>query len=944
MSTNNFAEEEERVLEMWKKKGIFDLVQKKESPEGDFVFYEGPPTANAKPALHHVLARVFKDVIPRYKAMQGFHIDRKAGWDTHGLPVELQVEKKLGISGKPQIENIVPGDAVESIKKFNAECKDMVWGFLDEWTRLTERIGFWLDLKDPYVTYENQYIESLWWVFKQMWDKGLVYQSHKVVPYCNRCGTALSSHEVAQGYQTVKDRSVFVKFPVPRGVQGKPTYILSWTTTPWTLPGNVALAVGENVDYVYVDTGDETLILAKNRLEILEGEYKVVKEVKGSKLVGFSYEPLFDVNSLKSDTSYKVYVADFVTDVDGTGVVHTAVMYGEDDYVLGESLGLPKFHTVDGEGNFVDEVSGLAGKYVKDKETEQGVIDHLTQNNLLFGEEMYEHEYPFCWRCKTPLLYYARDSWFVRVTDVKDRLVANNQTINWEPSHIKDGRFGEWLNNIRDWAISRERYWGTPLPIWVCECGEIRCVGSASELGVEVELHRPYVDEVELDCEKCDKKMKRVPEVMDVWFDSGSMPIAQFGFPHKEGSEDELNNHYPADYISEGIDQTRGWFYTLLSVATLLEKEAPYKNVICLGHILDGKGFKMSKSKGNVVEPWEVINTHGVDALRWHFFSMSAAGEPKRFDMKGVDQAKRRTLMIVWNVVKFYELYKDNATGKMADTALDRWVLSRLAETTQTVAGYLDNYDVTRATRALHDFITEVSTWYVRRSRGRFKSGEAGVVDVLRHVLLETAKLMAPFTPFIAERVYGAVGGPEPQGYQGKESVHLESWPEVGNVEEELLKAMQQTRDVVEMGMRLRAENSMKVRQPLSAIAVDGVKLDEEYVEILKEELNVKAVEFTKNDWPSHEDKGMTVGLNIALNDELKLEGVARELVRTINGMRKDAGLTITDRISLVVSESGKTVFDAHEEYILTSTKSDSVEFGDGGEVEVGDIAISIKK
>ena len=935
MSTNDFAKEEEEVLKYWKEKDIFGLVQKKDSPEGDFVFYEGPPTANAKPALHHVLARVFKDVIPRYKTMQGFHVDRKSGWDTHGLPVELQVEKKLGISGKPQIENIVPGNPIESIKKFNGECREMVWGFLDEWKQLTERIGFWLDLDEPYVTYENQYIESLWWVFKQMWDKGLVYQSHKVVPYCNRCGTALSSHEVAQGYKTVKDRSVFVKFKI---VDEKNTYILSWTTTPWTLPGNVALAVGEDVDYVYVEAGDETLVLAKNRLEILEGDYKVVKEVKGSKLVGLKYDALFDVESLKSDTSYQVYVADFVTDVDGTGVVHTAVMYGEDDYVLGESLGLPKFHTVNEEGNFVDEVSGLAGKYVKDKEIEQAIFEHLAKHNNLFGEELYEHEYPFCWRCKTALLYYARDSWFIRVSDVRDRLVANNQTINWEPAHIKDGRFGEWLNNIRDWAISRERYWGTPLPIWVCECGEMKCVGSANELGVsDVELHRPYVDEIEIDCEKCNKKMKRVSEVMDVWFDSGAMPIAQWGFPHKEGSEELLNSHYPADYISEAIDQTRGWFYTLLSIATLLEKEAPYKNVICLGHILDAKGEKMSKSKGNVLDPWEVIEVHGVDALRWHFFSMSAAGEPKRFDLKGVDQAKRRTLMILWNVVKFYELYKDvNEAGEMADTPMDRWVLSRLAETTRSVSGYLDAYDIIRATRTLHDFITEVSTWYVRRSRARFKAGEVGVVEVLRHVLASTSKLMAPFTPFIAERIYGAVGG-------AQDSVHLDEWPEVGEIDEELLKAMQQTRDVVEMGMRLRAENGMKVRQPLAALAIDGAQLEDAYVEILKEELNVKEVLFGKQTWPSHEDKGVTVALNIELNDALKREGVARELVRTINGMRKEAGLTITDRINLVVSESGKVIFDEHEEYILTSTKADAVEFGGGGEVEVGDISLGLR-
>ncbi len=928
---NDFAQEEERILANWKKNDIFGLVLKKNSPNGNFVFFEGPPTANAKPALHHVLARVYKDVILRYKTMQGYRVDRKAGWDTHGLPVELQVEKKLGISGKPQIETIVPNDVNASISLFNAECKKMVWDFLDEWNRLTERVGFWVDLEHPYVTYENQYIESVWFVFKQLYDKGLVYQSYKIVPYCSRCGTALSSHEVALGYKEVIDCSVFVKFEV---VGEKNTYIVSWTTTPWTLPGNVALAVGEDIEYVYVATGHETLILAKNRMHILEGEKEIIRSCRGFDLVHLSYKPLFEIPSLVSETSYKVYSADFVTDSDGTGIVHTAVMYGEDDYALGEEIGLPQFHTVDESGNFVDEVgNGLSGNYVKDKATEQKIIEYLQHIGALMAQENYTHDYPFCWRCSTPLLYYARDSWFIRVSAFRDQLIKNNESVNWEPAHIRDGRFGEWLLQIRDWAISRERYWGTPMPIWQCEsCEKELCVGSVAEIGITsaIELHRPYIDAVHITCE-CGGVMKRVSEVLDVWFDSGCMPIAQWGFPAVSGSEDALNTHYPADYIAEAIDQTRGWFYTLLSVATLLEKPAPYQNVICLGHILDSKGEKMSKSKGNVIDPWNVINEHGVDALRFHLFTMSAAGEPKKFDIQGVDQVKRRTLMILWNVVMFYNLYKHDVCEEniYADSVLDRWALTRLDQTISEVTKHLDSYDVTRAGRVIHDFITDISVWYIRRSRDRFKSHERGVANVLRHIVRDVARMMAPFTPFLAERIYEVVGGVE-------QSVHLSDWPEMRQqeIDDVCISTMQKVRDVCELGLRARATASIKIRQPLSRLSVVGVTFEDSFGLIIQEELNVKKIVSEKLEGDgiiTVSEGSITVSLDTRISDELLCEGIAREIVRTVNTMRKDAGLSVGDRITLRISADPKLQekLELHRSYICSATLADSWMFVD---------------
>ncbi len=896
----SFKDSEENVLAEWEKRDIEHKVLAKESPKGNFVFFEGPPTANAAPALHHVLTRVYKDVVLRFRAMQGYHVDRKAGWDTHGLPVELQVEKKLQISGKPMIENIIAGNPRESIIAFNKECKDMVWSNVSDWEKLTKRIGYWLDTKDPYITYDNNYIESVWWVMKQLWDKNLVYKGHKVVPFCTRCGTALSSHEVAQGYKTTTDTSVYVKFKVA----GSPNeYLLSWTTTPWTLPGNVALAVGSDITYSYVQVGDEVWILSSKQLAIIEGEYSVIKEVKGSDLIGLQYEPLFNVADLQTEKSYKVYGAEFVTDTDGVGIVHTAVMYGEDDYYLGLEIGLPQHHTVSEEGVFVGVHADLDGKKVKDPATEKTILEYLEKKNLLIAKLPYKHEYPFCWRCSTPLLYYARSSWFIKMENMRSAMLERNANVRWEPEYIRDGRFGEWLANARDWAISRERYWGTPLPIWECACGEMECVGSRAQVGMDssVDLHRPFVDDVTIPCRSCGKDMHRVKEVLDVWFDSGAMPIAQWGFPAQENSEAQLNTHYPADYICEAIDQTRGWFYTLLAIATLLERPAPYKNVICLGHLLDSKGEKMSKSKGNVIVPWEIINEHGVDPLRWYLFSSSSAGEPKRFDLQGLEQAKRRTLMILWNVADYYSLFASLDDGKPSDEThvLDQYIVGRTKETVARVTEAMEHYDVTRATRILHDLVDDTSTWYVRRSRDRFKDGDVQAVRTLREVLHTIARMFAPFTPFFAESLYARVP-------HVAESVHLDHWPSdlmVTEQEKTAMSEMKRARAVIELGLALRAGAKIKIRQPLQVLSVDQ-EFGAAYQEIIADELNVKQVVTAASfdgEWVTTTQDGYTVSLNTTIDENLQNEGIVRELTRTINGMRKNQQMTLQDRIVVMV-------------------------------------------
>jgi isoleucyl-tRNA synthetase len=916
---NAFVAMEESVLNFWDDAKIFAKSIKQDSPKGDFVFFEGPPTANGMPGIHHVLARAFKDVLPRYKTMNGYHVERKAGWDTHGLPVELQVEKQLGISGKPDIEKY-------GIKEFNQKCQESVWVYLDEWQKLTRRIAFWVDMEHPYVTYENYYIESLWWILKEVNNKGLVYKGHKVVPHCPRCGTALSSHEVAQGYKLAKDNSVYLKFKITKGNYhvGAGDFILAWTTTPWTLPGNVALAVGEKIDYVLVSLDGNNYILAKERLEaILSGaSYKVVKELKGSELLDLEYEPLFAIPAIKAEEeknnkkAYRVVPANFVTTTDGTGVVHTAVMYGEDDYSLGEIVGLPKVHTVDEAGHFTNDLLayGLNGKFVKSATTEAIILDYLKEKGILFKEEVYEHDYPFCWRCDTPLLYYAKDSWFIAMSNLKEELIKNNQTINWVPEHIKTGRFGEWLNNVKDWAISRERYWGTPLPIWECEkCNTHRVIGSLEELSelsgqklnLKSNIHRPEIDAYEISCAACGGKMKRAKEVFDCWFDSGAMPYAQHHYPFENKDLIDKNEQFPAEYICEAIDQTRGWFYTLLAVSTLLGKGSAYRNVICLGHINDKFGKKMSKSKGNVINPWDVISQYGVDAVRQHMYTINQPGEGKRYDLDDVKDVFRKNIMLLWNVYKFYEMYASDDKTKSAKpepkNVLDIWILAKLNEMIKVVSTELDQFHVYEAARQIPEFIDELSTWYLRRSRDRFKSDDEldkqNALATTRYVLTELAKLMAPFMPFMAESLWQKVSG---YNFTDKnKSIHLEKWPVASETDNShLLADMNIVRRIVELGLAKRDEAGIKIRQMLSKITIKVKnEITLEYIDLIKDELNLAAVEFAETS-----DDKIEVELDTVITPELKEEGLKRELIRFINMLRKEANLSLHDETSVYLA------------------------------------------
>ena len=674
----SFPTLEKDILDFWEKNQIFKKSLEKNEKSDKFVFYEGPPTANGKPGIHHVLARAFKDIVCRYKTMKGLYIGRRAGWDTHGLPVEIEVEKALGISGKDKIEAF-------GIAKFNQKCRESVWRYKEEWENLTRRIGFWIDLENPYITYENYYIDQVWQILKKIWDRGLLYEGHKVVPYCPRCGTPLSSHEVAQGYKKITEPSIFLKLKLKIEPQ---TYILSWTTTPWTLPGNVALAVGDDIEYSKIKVNDEIWILASDRLNIIDEKYELLEKLKGAQLVGLAYEPLFAIKELQTEKSYKVYAADFVTTEEGTGVVHTAVMYGEDDYELGGKENLPKFHTVNEAGYFKNNVPEIGGMYVKAKNTEEKIIEYLKKQGNFIKTLNYEHDYPFCWRCDTPLIYYAKDSYFIAMSKVREELIANNEKINWIPSYIKHGRFGEWLAEVKDWALSRERYWGTPLPIWACECGQKTMIGSLDELKEKainlpenIDLHRPFIDEIEIKCPKCGRKAKRIKDLIDVWFDSGSMPFA---------SGEEEKGNYPADYIAEALDQTRGWFYTMLAISTLVRKGISYKNVICLGLVLDEHGKKMSKSKGNVIDPWIIVDKYGADSLRWFFYTVNAPGDPKRMGEKDVQESLRKFVLILWNVYSFFTTYAniDGWTPEKAiksDDILDQWILSCFSKLTQDV-------------------------------------------------------------------------------------------------------------------------------------------------------------------------------------------------------------------------------------------------------------------
>jgi isoleucyl-tRNA synthetase len=1124
----SLPEIEEKVLRFWKEKGIKEKSLR--SGKKEFVFYEGPPTANGKPGIHHVLARAFKDIVLRYKSMGGYRVLRRAGWDTHGLPVELQVERELGLNSKEGIEKY-------GIAEFNKRCKESVWTYKGEWERLTERIGFWLDMRDPYITYDNAYIENLWGIVAGAWKKKLLYKGHKVLPWCPRCGTALSSHELAQGYKKITDTSVYVKFKVKEGQKiggftvGDSTYILSWTTTPWTLPGNVALAVGEEISYVVVRHEGESFVLAKNRVLEVAGDSlsEPTHEIRGAALVGLEYEPLFSVKKLQDSRSYRVYGADFVNTSEGTGVVHTAVMYGEDDYALGNRVGLPQHHTVDERGRFRADVSELVGMRVRAKETDDAIFKYLDTHGLRLKTEQYSHEYPHCWRCDTALIYYARESWFIAMSRLREKLLRENNRINWIPPHFKEGRFGEWLRGVKDWAISRDRYWGTPLPVWVCSsCGGAEVMGSREALDgrsqrssntyllvrhggarnnverflcshidadeclltedgrVQVErlgrelkrrtvdviyasdfkrtkvtaemlrdalgikefhtdprlremdfgefdgepierflnyfsspfdrfsrsvpggetlrgvagrmfdfisevekkhsgktvvivshnsplwmlesvmrgwgeeeamrvrigsapdnffvnaglhevpfrrvprnewglgdMHRPYVDAVTFACSACKGVMERVPQVMDVWFDSGSMPFA-------------AADQYPADYICEAVDQTRGWFYTLLAVAVMGGKRSPYQNVISLGHVLDSVGQKMSKSRGNMVDPWEMIPRYGSDAMRWYFYTVNPPGEPIRFDEGDLKKVSRGFFGLLYNSYVFFDTYgvgdsTSGAKNPVSTHVLDRWIVARLHETIRLVTVGLDLYDVTGSARVLQDFVEDVSRWYIRRSRRRLQrplssEDHTFASETLGYVLGEAARLLAPFTPFFAEALYQVLGG--------EGSVHLAVWPkgEKKYVDQKLLSGMREVRHVAALGLAERASEGVKVRQPLASLAVKdaGFAGDDALLEVLKDEVNVKEVVFD-------ESISGDVVLDTAISHELMEEGLVREFVRMVQGMRQDAGLEPKDKIVVMVSGDDEvlSVLGRNEDFVTHEVGARVVEHSKSSKFDV---------
>jgi len=931
-SRAGFAENEATILDFWRRSDVFarSLAQREGAPP--YVFYEGPPTANGRPGIHHVLARAFKDLFPRYKQMQGFQVSRKAGWDTHGLPVELEIEKKLKISGKRQIEEF-------GVAEFNRLCRESVSEYIDEWERLTERLGFWLDMEHPYRTYDSDYIESVWWSLKQIHDRGLLFQDYKVTPYCPRCQTSLSSHELSQGYRDdTPDPSVYVKFRL-NDSDGK-TSLLAWTTTPWTLPGNVALAVHPLEKYVRVRQGDETLILAEARLAVLDGDYEVGESFPGSELVDLTYQPLF-TDMLPDGLAFVVLdAAELVSMEEGTGVVHTAAAYGEADLELCRRKGVAVRHVVGLDGRFLPGQRRYHGMFVKDADRQ--IVEDLRAEGNLYRSETIKHSYPFCWRCETPLLYYALTSWFIRTTAHKHQLIENNRSVAWQPAHIRDGRMGDWLENLVDWNLSRTRYWGTPLPIWICEneeCREQRCVGSANELGLttDADLHKPFIDEVTLPCEKCGGVMRRVPDVIDCWYDSGAMPFAQWHYPFE--NKEWFESRHPADFICEAIDQTRGWFFSLLAESTLLFDEPAYRNVICLGHVVDKNGKKMSKSRGNIVEPATAFDEYGADALRWYFFTSVSAGAEYRLSMDAIQEVVRRFLLTLWNTYSFFVTYASiedwdpaAAAPAVADRpALDRWVLARLAGTVDAVQQALDAYDATDACREIEALVEDVSKWYVRRSRNRFwkGAGEPAAFATLHTVLHSIARMCAPFMPFLSERMYrnlsGFDGDSPPAGVP--DSVHLTDFPQATDEmrDPELLLQMARLRRLVEKGLAQREQAKIKVRQPLRCATVNGERFSAELGLILAEELNVRLIRYALRE-TEFED----VVLDTEITDELLLEGIARELSRAVNDLRKKAGLNVEDRITLHVDAEGDALraVQAHEDRLRADTLAVRVEYG----------------
>ncbi len=915
----NFVEREKKVEKFWKENRIFEKSMESADKTRPYVFYDGPPTANGKPHIGHVLTRVIKDMIPRHRTMKGNFVPRKAGWDTHGLPVELEVEKLLGLDGKEQIEEY-------GLDPFIGKCKESVWKYKGMWEDFSSTVGFWADMDNPYVTYENSFIESEWWALKKIWEKGLLYQGFKIVPYCPRCGTPLSSHEVAQGYKDVKERSAVAKFPV-KGEDK--VYILAWTTTPWTLPSNVALCVNPDETYVKLETEGETYYMAEALVSsVIKTEYTILEKYKGTDLEGLEYVPLYDMKPNKK--AYYIVCDRYVTLTDGTGIVHIAPAFGEDDYNVGRKYDLPFVQTVDAKGEMTANTP-FGGMFCKDADKE--VLKDLNSRGLLFDAPNYEHSYPFCWRCDTPLIYYARESWYIKMTDVKDDLIKNNNTINWIPESIGKGRFGDWLENVQDWAISRNRYWGTPLNIWTCECGHQHAIGSIEELKSmsdncpdDIELHRPYVDAVTIKCEKCGKQMKRVPEVIDCWFDSGAMPFAQHHYPFE--NKELFESQFPADFISEAVDQTRGWFYSLLAFSTLIFNKAPYKNVIVHGHVQDVNGQKMSDDKGNPVDPFEALETYGADAIRWYFYTNSAPWLPNRFHGKAVIEGQRKFMGTLWNTYAFFVLYANidefDATKHTLDydklTLMDKWLLSKLNTMVGEVDSCLENYKIPEAAKALDSFVDEMSNWYVRRSRERYwvqgmTDDKIAAYMTLYTALVSVAKAAAPMIPFMAEDIY--LNLVRSIDKDAPESIHLCSFPEVNTsmIDKTLEANMNAVLDIVVNGRAARNGAVIKNRQPISRMFVkcDFVP-DSLYHDIITEELNVKSVEFIDDasEYISYSFKPQlkTVGPKYG-----KHLNKIREYLANVNGSEAKAELDRSGVIAL--SFDGDAIALAEEDLLI---------------------------
>jgi isoleucyl-tRNA synthetase len=1036
----DFPAMEQDVLERWRKRDVFHRSLEQRSDGPLYGFYEGPPTANGRPGVHHVESRTFKDIFPRYRTMKGYRVPRKGGWDCHGLPVELEIEKELGLTRKQDIEEY-------GIEAFNARCRESVTRYVEEWERLTERIGFWVDLSEAYWTMTTGYVESVWWSLKQLWDRGLIYEGHRVVPYCPRCGTALSDHEVAQGYATATDPSVYVRFPLvegPLGEQG--ASLLVWTTTPWTLISNTAVAVGEQIRYVLArKAGDDSpVVLAADLVEAALGEgAEILRDVAVEELTGLHYRGPFDYLEVDADWRY-VTTADFVTTSDGTGIVHMAPAFGEDDMKVARANDLPVVNPVDLEGRFDERVTDFAGQFVK--AADPAIIEHLRDRGLLLAAGSYEHTYPFCWRCKTPLLYYAKPSWYIRTTEIRDRLLAVNADVDWYPTHIRDGRYGDWLENNIDWSLSRERYWGTPLPLWRCaECDHVTAIGSRAELGAlagrdlsELDPHRPYVDDVALACSRCGGEARRVPEVIDAWYDSGSMPFAQWGYPHVDGSREQFEERFPADFICEAIDQTRGWFYSLMAVSTLLFDENSYRTVLCLGHIVDADGRKMSKSAGNVLSPWELIDSRGADALRWLLLTDGSPWLARRVGPEPLDEVVRKFLLTLWNTYYFFVTYAridgwtpggSHAPPVGERPVMDRWILAELAALVETVDTGLERYDTTTAGRALAAFVDNLSNWYVRRSRARFwKSGglegddgadKDAAFATLHECLVTTSALLAPFTPFIADELYENLVRAVDDG--APDSVHLLDFPtpDTAAVDEGLRAAMAAARTVTELGRRARNDAKVGVRQPLrTAVVTMPAEARQGWAAVaavVAEELNVKAIDLpdelagavtrtlkpsfralgpdfgkrtpqvaraiemadadsvaewlerdgeapiavngdtvmirpdhvqvleeARTGWQVASEGAYSVALDLEVDEELRLEGLARELVRAVNDARKRRGLELSDRIVLTIQAEGlaAAAVEAHRDWIAGEVLATRLDLGaaEGGETaDLGD-------